>query len=58
MGIDEIMITLDLCIWDSHGYISTEEGLAIPPPTNRLRPMMFMKHVEDMDLIRSFDILS
>ena len=37
-------------------YICTEDMLA-DPLTKALRPIMFVKHVENMGLVRSFDVL-
>ena len=57
MKADEIVIALELCDWGPHEYISTKKVL-VDPLTKRLRPMVLIKHVENMGFVKSFDVLS
>ena len=52
----EIVIALDLCNWGPHEYISTKQVL-VEPPTEGFRPTIFMKHVENIDLVKSINVL-
>ena len=57
MRVDENMIALDLCKWDSHEYISTWKVLA-DSLTKGLRPMAFVIYIEDIGFVRSINVLS
>ena len=57
MEVDELVIALNLCDGSPYEYISIEKVFS-DPLTEGLRPMVFMKHVNNMDLVKSFDVLS
>ena len=56
MGVYETMIVLNLCNWNSYDYISIEE-VPVDFLAKGLRPVMFLKYIEDIGLVRSLDAL-
>ena len=57
MKADKIVIALKLCDWGPYEYISTKK-VFVDPLTKGLRSMLFMKHVKNIGLVKSFDVLS